>query len=78
MLPVGYLPCTQDPPSGANMGRVIDDIVAEGQVILTQSRQWINDKHLDKYIKDNNIKNVDRNKNFKEIYLKIKKQSELT
>ena len=31
MLPVGYLPCTQDPPSGANMGRVIDDIVAEAQ-----------------------------------------------
>ena len=31
MLPVGYLPCTQDPPTGANMGRVIDDIVAEGK-----------------------------------------------
>ena len=31
MLPVGYLPCTQDPPSGSNMGRVIDEIVAEAQ-----------------------------------------------
>ena len=35
MLPVGYLPCTQDPPSGANMGRVIDDIVAEAQAAAT-------------------------------------------
>ncbi len=31
MLPVGYLPCTQDPPSGANMSRVIDEIIAEAQ-----------------------------------------------
>ena len=31
MLPVGYLPCTQDPPSGKNMDRVIQDIVAEAQ-----------------------------------------------
>jgi alkanesulfonate monooxygenase SsuD/methylene tetrahydromethanopterin reductase-like flavin-dependent oxidoreductase (luciferase family) len=31
MLPVGYLPCTQDPPSGANMGRVIDEIIAEAE-----------------------------------------------
>lgn len=31
MLPVGYLPCTQDPPSGTNMGRVIDEIIAEAQ-----------------------------------------------
>ena len=29
MIPVGYLPCTQDPPSGANMTRVIDEIIAE-------------------------------------------------
>ncbi len=31
MLPVGYLPCTQDPPSGANMATVIDEIIAEAQ-----------------------------------------------
>src|SRR5713101_3823935 len=31
MLPVGYLPTTQDPPSGANMARVIDEIIAEAQ-----------------------------------------------
>lgn len=31
MLPVGYLPCTQDPPSGKHMGRVIDELVAEAQ-----------------------------------------------
>ncbi len=31
MLPVGYLPCTQDPPSGANMARVIEEIIAEAQ-----------------------------------------------
>lgn len=31
MLPVGYLPCTQDPPSGANMTRVIDELIAEAQ-----------------------------------------------
>jgi alkanesulfonate monooxygenase SsuD/methylene tetrahydromethanopterin reductase-like flavin-dependent oxidoreductase (luciferase family) len=31
MLPVGYLPCTQDPPSGADMARVIDEIAAEAQ-----------------------------------------------
>jgi alkanesulfonate monooxygenase SsuD/methylene tetrahydromethanopterin reductase-like flavin-dependent oxidoreductase (luciferase family) len=31
MLPVGYLPCTQDPPAGENMARVIDEIVAEAQ-----------------------------------------------
>jgi len=31
MLPVGYLPCTQDPPSGANMARVIDEIMAEAE-----------------------------------------------
>ena len=31
MLPVGYLPCTQDPPSGSNMGRVIDEIIAEAR-----------------------------------------------
>ena len=31
MMPVGYLPCTQDPPSGTNMTRVIDEIMAEAQ-----------------------------------------------
>ncbi len=31
MIPVGYLPCTQDPPSGENMTRVIDEIMAEAQ-----------------------------------------------
>ena len=31
MLSVGYLPCTQDPPAGKNMARVIDEIVAEAQ-----------------------------------------------
>ena len=31
MLPVGYLPTTQDPPSGANMARLIDEIVAEAE-----------------------------------------------
>ena len=31
MLPVGYLPCTQDPPAGKNMARVIDEIVAEAR-----------------------------------------------
>lgn len=35
MLPVGYLPCTQDPPSGANMTRVLDEIVAEAQAAET-------------------------------------------
>lgn len=33
MLPVGYLPCTQDPPAGANMARVIDEIVGEAQAV---------------------------------------------
>ena len=32
MLPVGYLPCTQDPPDGRNMARVLDEIMAEAQV----------------------------------------------
>jgi alkanesulfonate monooxygenase SsuD/methylene tetrahydromethanopterin reductase-like flavin-dependent oxidoreductase (luciferase family) len=31
MLPVGYLPCTQDPPSGADMTRVIDEIIGEAR-----------------------------------------------
>jgi alkanesulfonate monooxygenase SsuD/methylene tetrahydromethanopterin reductase-like flavin-dependent oxidoreductase (luciferase family) len=31
MLPVGYLPCTQDPPAGRNMARVLDEIIAEAQ-----------------------------------------------
>lgn len=31
MLPVGYLPCTQDPPTGQNMARVLDEIIAEAQ-----------------------------------------------
>jgi alkanesulfonate monooxygenase SsuD/methylene tetrahydromethanopterin reductase-like flavin-dependent oxidoreductase (luciferase family) len=32
MLPIGYLPCTQDPPDGRNMARVLDEIMAEAQV----------------------------------------------
>jgi alkanesulfonate monooxygenase SsuD/methylene tetrahydromethanopterin reductase-like flavin-dependent oxidoreductase (luciferase family) len=32
MIHVGYLACTQDPPSGANMTRVIDETIAEAQV----------------------------------------------
>ena len=31
MLPVGYLPCTQDPPAGKNMARVIEEMIAEAQ-----------------------------------------------
>lgn len=31
MLPVGYLPCTQDPPAGKNMARLIDEMIAEAQ-----------------------------------------------
>ena len=31
MLPVGYLPCTQDPPTGQNMARVLDEIIAEAR-----------------------------------------------
>ena len=33
MLPVGYLPTTQDPPSGANMARLLDEIFAEAQAL---------------------------------------------
>jgi len=35
MLPVGYLPCTQDPPAGKNMAHVIDEMVAEAQAAET-------------------------------------------
>jgi alkanesulfonate monooxygenase SsuD/methylene tetrahydromethanopterin reductase-like flavin-dependent oxidoreductase (luciferase family) len=35
---VGYLPCTQDPPSGANMTRVIDEIIAEAQ--MAEASGW--------------------------------------
>jgi alkanesulfonate monooxygenase SsuD/methylene tetrahydromethanopterin reductase-like flavin-dependent oxidoreductase (luciferase family) len=31
MLPVGYLPCTQDPPDGRNIAGVIEDIISEAQ-----------------------------------------------
>lgn len=31
MIPVGYLPCTQDPPDGRNIARVIDEIIGEAQ-----------------------------------------------
>jgi alkanesulfonate monooxygenase SsuD/methylene tetrahydromethanopterin reductase-like flavin-dependent oxidoreductase (luciferase family) len=31
MLPVGYLPCTQDPPDARNMTRVLDEILAEAE-----------------------------------------------
>jgi alkanesulfonate monooxygenase SsuD/methylene tetrahydromethanopterin reductase-like flavin-dependent oxidoreductase (luciferase family) len=38
MIRVGYLPCTQDPPSGANMTRVIDEIMAEAQ--MAEASGW--------------------------------------
>ena len=38
MIPVGYLPCTQDPPSGANMTRVIDEMIAEAQ--MAEASGW--------------------------------------
>src|SRR5262245_53733226 len=38
MQRVGYLPCTQDPPSGANMTRVIDEIIAEAQ--MAEASGW--------------------------------------
>ena len=38
MLRVGYLPCTQDPPSGAHMTRVIDEIIAEAQ--MAEASGW--------------------------------------
>ncbi len=31
MLKVGYLPCTQDPPRGENIARVLQEVVAEAQ-----------------------------------------------
>ena len=30
-LPVGYFPCTQDPPAGENVARMIDEIVEQAQ-----------------------------------------------
>jgi alkanesulfonate monooxygenase SsuD/methylene tetrahydromethanopterin reductase-like flavin-dependent oxidoreductase (luciferase family) len=38
MIRVGYLPCTQDPPSGANMTRVINEIMAEAQ--MAEASGW--------------------------------------
>ena len=38
MIRVGYLPCTQDPPSGAHMTRVIDEIMAEAQ--MAEASGW--------------------------------------
>lgn len=38
MLPVGYLPCTQDPPAGTDMSRVIDEIITEAQA--AESSGW--------------------------------------
>src|SRR5262249_9853238 len=38
MIRVGYVPCTQDPPSGANMTRVIDEIIAEAQ--MAEASGW--------------------------------------
>jgi alkanesulfonate monooxygenase SsuD/methylene tetrahydromethanopterin reductase-like flavin-dependent oxidoreductase (luciferase family) len=35
---VGYLPCTQEPPSGAHMTRVIDELMAEAQ--LAEASGW--------------------------------------
>ena len=32
MLPVGYFPCTQDPPKGENVARMIDEIVEQAEV----------------------------------------------
>ncbi len=32
MLPVGYFPCTQDPPKGENVARMIDEIQEQAQV----------------------------------------------
>lgn len=32
-MKIGYMPCTQDPPDGANVARVLDEIVAEAQAI---------------------------------------------
>jgi alkanesulfonate monooxygenase SsuD/methylene tetrahydromethanopterin reductase-like flavin-dependent oxidoreductase (luciferase family) len=31
-LPVGYFPCTQDPPKGENVARMIDEIVEQAEV----------------------------------------------
>jgi len=35
-----------------------DDIVKEGEAILKKCREYMKDRHLDTYMKDNNIKNV--------------------
>ena len=32
MLPVGYFPCTQDPPKGENVAQMIDEIVEQAEV----------------------------------------------
>ena len=31
MLPVGYFPCTQDPPKGENVARMIDEVMEQAQ-----------------------------------------------
>ena len=31
-LPVGYFPCTQDPPKGENVARMIDEIVEQAEL----------------------------------------------
>lgn len=31
-LPVGYFPCTQDPPKGENVARMIDEIIEQAEV----------------------------------------------
>jgi alkanesulfonate monooxygenase SsuD/methylene tetrahydromethanopterin reductase-like flavin-dependent oxidoreductase (luciferase family) len=38
MVRIGYLPCTQDPPSGAHMMRVIDESIAEAQ--MAEASGW--------------------------------------
>jgi alkanesulfonate monooxygenase SsuD/methylene tetrahydromethanopterin reductase-like flavin-dependent oxidoreductase (luciferase family) len=38
MIHVGYLACTQDPPSGANMTRVINETIAEAQ--MAEASGW--------------------------------------
>lgn len=32
MLPVGYFPCTQDPPDGRNIARVIDELIEQAEL----------------------------------------------
>lgn len=38
MLPVGYLPCTQEPPNGNNIGRLIEEIF--GEAAAAEASGW--------------------------------------